>query len=46
MNVADLKYLPVLKGKTNPDFTGAREEKEKLEKIINDSTARDYNYFL
>merc|ERR1711917_68792 len=32
------------KGKTNPDFTGAREEKEKLEKIINDSTARDYNY--
>lgn len=34
------------KGKTNPDFTGAREEKEKLEKIINDSTARDYNYFL
>ena len=34
------------KGNTNPDFTGAKEEKEKLEKIINDSTARDYNYFL
>ena len=33
-------------GSDNPDFTGSCHEKDELTKIIEQSTAKDYNYFL